>query len=92
MKSQFPVAERNDVNYFKTEYFTSTPKFGAFRLFYVMKQVQDNIANNGYQFRGVITAADPFPDFVIDPLNYRNSLVNSCIPRYKVHSNTKFKY
>jgi hypothetical protein len=67
----------NDVNYFKTEYFTSTPKFGAFRLFYVLKQVQDNIPNNGYQFRGVITAADPFPDFVIDPLNYRNSLVNS---------------
>ncbi|MEO8399688.1 MAG: hypothetical protein ABI550_07735, partial [Ignavibacteriaceae bacterium] len=67
----------NDVNYLKSEYYASTPKFGAIRLFYVLKQVQDNIANNGYQFKGVITAFDPFPDFVQDPLNYRNSLVNS---------------
>src|SRR5690606_8663432 len=67
----------NDVNYFKTEYFTSTPKFGSFRIFYVMKQVQDNIQNNGYQFKGVITTSDPYPDYVEDPLNYRNSLVNS---------------
>jgi len=46
-------------------------------MFYVLKQVQDNIANNGYQFKGVITATNPFPAFIEDPLNYRNSLVNS---------------
>jgi hypothetical protein len=67
----------NDINYFKTEYFTSTPKFGSLRIFYVFKQVQDNIPNNLYQFRGVITASNPFPDFVVDPLEYRHSLVNS---------------
>lgn len=67
----------NDVNYLKSSYLTATPKFGSLRLYYVLKQVQDDIMNNTYQFRGVITAADPIPDYVIDPLNYRNSLVNS---------------
>ncbi|NUN07696.1 MAG: hypothetical protein HUU54_00795 [Ignavibacteriaceae bacterium] len=67
----------NDVNYFKANYFTGTPRFGELRLYYVLKQVKDNIENHGYQFKGVITASDPIPDFVEDPLNYRNSLVNS---------------
>ena len=68
---------RNDVNYLKANYFTGTPRFGELRLYYVFKQVQDNIENSGYQFKGVITASDPIPDYVEDPLNYRNSLVNS---------------
>jgi hypothetical protein len=68
---------RNDVNYLRINYFTSTPRFGSLRLFYVLKQVQDNISNDGYQFTGVITTSNPFPTYTIDPLNYRNSLVNS---------------
>ncbi len=68
---------KNDVNYVRANYYTSTPRFGSLRLFYVMKQVQDNIANNGYQFQGVITTSNPYPIFTLDPLNYRNSLVNS---------------
>ncbi len=68
---------KNDVNYFRVNYFTSTPRFGSFRIFYVMKQVQDNIRNNGYQFKGAIRATNPIPEFVVDPLNYRNSMVNS---------------
>lgn len=67
----------NDINYLKASYYTSTPKFGALRLFYVLKQVQDNIPNDLYLFRGAITVSNPFPEFVRDPLNYRNSLVNS---------------
>lgn len=68
---------RNDVNYLKAGYLTSTPKFGELRLYYVLKQVRDNIPNNLYLFKGVITTRNPFPEFVNDPLNYRNSLVNS---------------
>lgn len=68
---------RNDVNYLKAFFTTSTPRFGSLTMYYVMKQVQDNIANNGYQFKGVITTSDPIPSFVEDQLNYRNSLVNS---------------
>ncbi|MBZ0200424.1 MAG: hypothetical protein K8H86_11190 [Ignavibacteriaceae bacterium] len=67
----------NDVNYLRSEYYTETPKFGSLRLFYVLKQVQDNIPNDGYQFKGVITTNNPFPEYTQDPLNYRNSLVNS---------------
>lgn len=67
----------NDVNYFKATYFSALPKFGSLRLFYVLKQVQDNISNNGYQFTDVITVDNPFPEFVLDPMNYKNSLVNS---------------
>ncbi len=68
---------RNDVNYARAAYFTETPKFGSLRLFYVLKQVQDNIANDGYQFTGVITTSNPYPTYTVDPMNYRNSLVNS---------------
>ncbi len=68
---------RNDINYLKAGYFTATPKFGDFRLYYVFKQVRDNIPNDLYIFKGVITTRDPYPIFTVDPLNYRNSLVNS---------------
>ncbi|HOJ18961.1 MAG: hypothetical protein GX452_07005 [Ignavibacteriales bacterium] len=68
---------KNDVSYFKANYYTETPKFGSLRLYYVFKQVQDNILNNLYKYSGVITVSNPFPDYVIDPLYYRNSIVNS---------------
>ena len=68
---------RNDINYLKAGYFTGTPKFGELRLYYVLKQARDNISNDLYLFKGVITTRNPFPEFVVDPLNYRNSLVNS---------------
>lgn len=68
---------RNDVNYLKAGYFTSTPKFGELRLYYILKQARDNIPNDLYLFKGVITTRNPFPEYVVDPLNYRNSLVNS---------------
>ncbi len=90
---------KNSVNYFKTTYFTSTPKFGSLRIFYVFKQVHDNIPNNAYQFPGVITTADPFPDYVLDPLNFKNSLVHTLylgttftqIPNLRIENNFKFQ-
>lgn len=67
----------NHVKYLKMYYAAETPKFGGIKLYYVLKDVKDNIANDGYQFKGVVTTKDPFPEYVEDPLNYRNSLVNS---------------
>ncbi|MCX8009869.1 MAG: hypothetical protein N3A61_01850, partial [Ignavibacteria bacterium] len=60
----------------------------------------DNIPNNGYQFAGVITAADPYPDFVLDPLNYKNSIVNTFyigtvftqIPNLRIENNVKMQF
>lgn len=91
---------KNDVNYIKATYFTETPKFGSLMLYYVLKQVQDNIENNGYQYKGVITVADPIPSYVIDPLNYRNSLVNSAyigtkytqIKNLNIENNLRLEY
>lgn len=68
---------KNDVNYLKATYYSELPKFGSIRLFYVLKQTQDNVPNNTYQFTGVITTSNPFPTFVHDPMDYKNSLVNS---------------
>ncbi|MBI2417182.1 MAG: hypothetical protein HYV28_04645 [Ignavibacteriales bacterium] len=67
----------NNVKYAKIFYSAETPRFGAIKLFYVLKHVRDNISNDGYQFKGVITARDPYPEYIEDPLNFRNSLVNS---------------
>lgn len=90
----------NNVDYFKLTYFTSTPRFGSLRIFYVLKRVRDNISNDSYQFPGVITTADPFPDYVLDPLNYKNSLVNSLyigttftqIPNLRIENNIKIQF
>ncbi len=90
---------RNYVNYFKVTYFTETPKFGSLRIFYTLKQVKDNIPNDCYQFPGVITTADPFPDYVLDPLFYKNSLVNNLyigttytqIPGLRIENNFRFQ-
>jgi len=91
---------KNDVNYVKSSYSTETPRFGALRLFYVMKQVRDHIPNNGYQYQGVITTSNPFPSFVQDPMNYRNSLVNSFfigtkytqIPNLVIENNVRVEF
>lgn len=90
---------KNYVNYFKMTYFTETPRFGSLRIFYVLKQVKDNIPNDCYQFPGVITTADPFPDYVLDPLLYKNSLVNNLyigttytqIPNLRIENNLRLQ-
>ncbi len=90
----------NDVNYIKAFYSTETPRFGGLKLYYVLKQVKDNIPNDGYLFKGVITAADPIPNYVLDQLNYRNSLVNSVfigtkytqIPSLNIENNFRIEY
>jgi hypothetical protein len=66
----------NNVNYFKTTYNISTPRFGAIELYYTVKRVHDNIRNNGFQFSGVVNL-NPTPIYVTDPLLYRNSLAHT---------------
>ncbi|MCC6548516.1 MAG: hypothetical protein IT279_00455 [Ignavibacteriaceae bacterium] len=91
---------KNDINYMKAFFTTGTPRFGSLTMYYVLKQVQDDIANNGYQFKGVITTSDPIPSFVQDNLNYRNSLVNSlylgtkytAIPNLNIENNIRYEF
>ncbi len=66
----------NDINYFKGTYKIIAPRFGTVDLYYTAKRVHDDIANNGFQFSGIISS-NPTPSYVLDPLLYRNSLVHT---------------
>ena len=67
---------QNDINYFKSQYKLFTPRFGSVNLYYTLKRVRDNVANNGFQFSGIISS-NPTPSYVNDPLLYKNSLVHT---------------
>ncbi|MBI2430162.1 MAG: hypothetical protein HYV29_15450 [Ignavibacteriales bacterium] len=89
---------KNMVNYFKGTYGISTPRFGALDMFYTVKRAHDNIANDGFQFAGVIQA-DPTPKFVRDQLLYRNSLSHilylgtkyTQVPNLNIENNVRFE-
>ncbi|MBW7888731.1 MAG: hypothetical protein H3C35_10310 [Bacteroidetes bacterium] len=73
---------KNAVNYFKGTYDIAAPRFGALHVYYTLKRVHDNIANNGYQFGkdkngNPVSLINPTPGYVLDPLLYRNSLVHT---------------
>ena len=88
----------NGVNYFKATYGIATPRFGALDIYYTLKRVRDNIANDGFQFAGTIQA-DPTPAFVRDARNYRNSLSHiiylgtkyTQIPNLNIENNVRFE-
>jgi hypothetical protein len=88
----------SDVNYFKTTYNASTPRFGSVDVYYTLKRVHDNVRNDGYQFSGVISN-DPTPQYVIDPLLYRNSLSHTLyvgtrytqIPNLNIENNVRYE-
>ena len=67
-----------DVNYGRFLYEASSPRLGGLTLFYVLKRVSDNIPNDVYLFpKNQISASRPIPFYTVDPLSYRNSLVNN---------------
>ncbi|MEX2089135.1 MAG: hypothetical protein WEB62_05150, partial [Bacteroidota bacterium] len=69
----FAQGGKNRNDYMRWTYEANTPRFGGMNLFYVLKRVEDNIPNNGYQFVNALTILSAVPDFVFDPLEYRNS-------------------
>lgn len=90
---------KNFVDYFRWTYEAGTPRFGSMNLFYVLKRVQDNIPNNGYQFLSALTIFSAIPDFVFDPLEYRNSLAHQLylgtiytqIPNLRIENNVRYE-
>jgi hypothetical protein len=91
---------KNSSDYVRWTFEASTPKFGGMNLFYLFKRVHDNIPNNGYQFVNDLTINSSIPDFVFDPLEYKNSLVNqfylgtvySQVPDLRIENNFKYEY
>lgn len=90
---------KNYSDYARWTYSAGTPKFGNIDLFYVYKKVQDNIANNGYQFITALTINSTIPDWVFDPLEYKNSEVNQMylgtlytqIPGVRIENNIRYE-
>jgi hypothetical protein len=91
---------KNFSDYVRWTFEASTPKFGGMNLFYVYKRVHDNISNDGYQFVNALTINSAIPDFVFDPLEYKNSSVNQLylgtvytqIPSLRIENNFKYEY
>jgi len=91
---------KNKSDYMRWTYEASTPRFGGINLFYVLKRVRDNIPNNGYQFISPLTISAAIPDFVFDPLEYKNSLahqlylgaVYSQVPNLRIENNIKYEF
>jgi hypothetical protein len=91
---------KNSSDYVRWTFESSTPKFGGMNLFYIFKRVHDNIPNNGYQFVNALTINSSIPDFVFDPLEYRNSVVNQLylgtvytqVPNLRIENNFKYEY
>ncbi len=89
---------QNNVNYIKSRYKLFAPRFGSLNLYYTVKRVHDDIANNGFQFSGVISN-NPTPSYVLDPLLYRNSLVHTLflgtkyqqIPNLTIENNIRYE-
>lgn len=96
----FAQGGKNRNDYLRWTYEASTPRFGGMNLFYVFKRVEDNIPNNGYQFVNALTILSAVPDFVFDPLEYRNSTVNQLymgtvytqIPGLRIENNAKYEH
>lgn len=90
---------KNFVDYLRWSYAAGTPRFGSMNLFYVLKRVEDNIPNNGYQFVSALTIFSAIPDFVFDPLEYKNSLAHQLylgtiytqIPGLRIENNVRFE-
>jgi len=91
---------KNYNDYMRWSYEASTPKFGGINLLYIMKRVEDNIPNNGYQFVNALTINAAIPDFVFDPLEYKHSFVNQIyfgtlytqVPDLRIENNFKYEY
>lgn len=91
---------KNHNDYMRWSYEASTPRFGGISMLYVMKRVKDNIENNGYQFINALTINAAIPDYVFDPLEYKNSFVNQLyfgsiytqVPDLKIENNFKYEY
>jgi len=91
---------KNYTDYLRWAYEANTPRFGGINLFYVHKRVQDNIPNDGYQFISALTIFSAIPDFVFDPLEYKNSTVNQLylgtvytqIPGLRIENNAKYEH
>lgn len=91
---------KNYSDYLRWTYEASTPRFGGINLFYIHKRVQDNIQNNGYQFVNALTIFTAVPDFVFDPLEYKNSVVEQLylgtsytqIPNLRIENNVKYEH
>ncbi len=91
---------KNYTDYLRWAYEANTPRFGGINLFYVHKRVQDNIPNDGYQFISALTIFSAVPDFVFDPLEYKNSTVNQLylgtvytqIPGLRIENNAKYEH
>lgn len=90
---------KNYVDYLRWTYEAGTPRFGSMNLFYVLKRVQDNIPNNGYQFLSALTIFSAIPDFIFDPLEYKNSLAHQLylgavytqVPRLRIENNVRYE-
>ncbi len=87
-------------DYLRLTYEASTPRFGGMNLLFIQKRVHDNIPNNGYQFIRDLTISAAVPEFVFDPLEYKNSLVNQIylgtvytqVPNLRIENNFKYEY
>ena len=91
---------KNFTDYIRWNYEAGTPRFGNINLFYAYKRTHDNIPNNGYQFLAALTINSTVPDFVFDPLEYKNSRVHQLylgtvytqIPGVRIENNIKYEH
>jgi hypothetical protein len=86
----------NNVNYFKSSFYLSAPRFGSLDVYYTLKRVRDNISNDSYVFDGVVKSV---PRYERDVRLYRNSLSNTLyigtkynqIPNLNIENNVRFE-
>ena len=87
----------NNVNYFKSTFALTAPRFGSLDVYYTLKRVRDNIRNDSYVFDGVVKST---PRYTTDVLLYRNSLSQTLyvgtkynqIPNLNIENNVRLEF